>query len=440
MKEIGIIERIKELSKTTSNAQDILNSEVNPKNPEERILSILSTTKETKADVAYVALTIGDLVYDTIRLDPDVIRATDFARAEDLGNIFKFSAYAERIKELPISKCEKHIDNIKGYVGERFVAQQLQSEGFEVEFPELSNQKGFDLLVNGEPAQVKCVAEKSSVLDHVEKYPDIPVFVNEEVALSFEGEPNIYPVEGFSMDKIEAATRESIETGDEVLDFEIPLIALTIAIAKNAYYILNAKTDFKHGAINIAYDVAGGYAGGEIGSTSLATLGSALGPYGTIVGGLIGAITGAVYGKQTLTKVKRVVHTRKEEERVEKALVAFLKESYNSSEKSQTIFEKKAKVLNDNLGKKGSVLEALSDFTNKRVKSERKYLQDKRKQLSRAIKHPRELDNQTNDILVAGTNGMTLALRAKVHPHSVTGAMDNLVDSLELVQEKRSKL
>ena len=49
-----------------------------------------------------------------------------------------------------------------------------------------TNQAGYDLLVNGEEFQVKCVADISSVSNHFEKYPDIPVFINEEISLSLD--------------------------------------------------------------------------------------------------------------------------------------------------------------------------------------------------------------------------------------------------------------
>jgi hypothetical protein len=167
----------------------------------------------------------------------------DFARAEDLGNIFKFSVYADRLEDLPGTTFDGNINNLKGYVAERFVAQELQSEGMEVEFPQDSNQEGFDLLINGDPFQVKCLASKSLVFEHLEKNPNIPVFVNEEIFESLEGDPRVYSVNGLSNESVEAATRETMNRGDEVLDYEIPLIALGVAIGKNALSIIRGRTD-----------------------------------------------------------------------------------------------------------------------------------------------------------------------------------------------------
>jgi len=437
---IGIVERIQELTQQSSNPIDILNSQVNPSKPEEKLLSILSASKDIKTDVCIVGLTIGDLIYDTLRLDPNVIQATDFARAEDLGNVFKFSVYADKLKELPESTFEGHIDNLKGYVGERFVAQQLQSAGMEVEFPNDSNQTGYDLLVNGDTFQVKCVADKSSILEHLDKNPDVPVFVNEEIISSLDGVPNVYPVEGFSLQTIENSTREAFGLGDEVLDFEIPFIALGVAIGKNAYMMWNRETDLKHGAINVAYDVVGGWVGGEIGASSLAFFGSLLAPYAVVVGGLVGAASGSMYGRRLFSKAKRFVHTRKEEELAEKTLKEFISKSYDSSQNSREIFEKKVQELIFNLSQKGDSIGFLTKYAKRRITSERNYFKDKIRTLSVARKNPRVLAAESEDILIAGLNSISLSLRAKVHPHSVKRAMDNLIESLKVLEEKREKL
>lgn len=440
MREGGILKIIRELAEQSSNPIDILNSQVNPSKPEEKLLSILSNSNVSKTDITIAGLTVGDLVYDTLRLDPNVIEAADFARTEDLGNVFKFSVYADRLKDLPGASYEGHIDNLKGFVGERFVAQQLQSEGMEVEFPEDPNQVGFDLLVNGDTFQVKCVADDSSILEHLGHNPDIPVYVNEEVASSLEGVPNVYPVDGFSLKAIENSTRETFDSGDDVLDFEIPLIAISVAIGKNTYMMWNGKTDFKYGAINVAYDVAGGIVGGEIGTSSLIYFGSLLGPYGAVVGGLVGAVGGSLYGRRLFSKTKRVIHTRKEEELAEKALREFISQSYIASKKSKRIFDTKLQTLINNLDQKGPAIEFLAKYAKKRISGERRYLKDKIQQLSIMRTNPRILDAQSEDILIAGLNGISLSLRAKVHPHSVKIAMDNLMESLQAVKEKREKL
>ena len=440
MKDINLTGRIDELLSKSKNLGEILDAPVSPYTQEEKLLSILKVSDEGKTDIAFAGLTIGDFIYDALRVDPMVIEAVDFARAEDVGNIFKFAVYSDILEDLSITTLEGNIHNLKGYVAERFVAQELQSEGMEVEFPKDPNQEGFDLLVNGDPFQVKCLADQTGVLEHIERFPNIPVLINEELANSLEDVPNVYPVPGLTNEGIETATRDSIEAGEEILDYEIPFIAISVAIGKNVFSILNGKTDLKHGSINVAYDVAGGIAGGELGSSGLALCGSLLGPYGTIVGGITGAIIGSMYGRRIVSKIKRKIHTLKEEERAESALREFVRKSYVSSKKSQKIFEKKAKLLLDGLLEKGNDMEFLTNYVKKRLNHERRYLKDKIQQLSKFRKYPRSIDPQTNDILVAGINAITLSLRAKVHPYSVKEPMDDLMDSLKTVQEKKAKL
>jgi hypothetical protein len=180
--------------------------------------------------------------------------------------------------------------------------------------------------------------------------------------------------------------------------------------------------------------------GRELGSSGLALLGGLLGPYGVIVGGLLGAVGGATYGRRALSKAKRFIHTFKEEELVEYALNDFLADSYKSSKKSEKIFQKKTNDLIHNLEQKGDKVLFLIDYAKNRIKHEKKYLTDKIEQLNRLSSNTDLLYTESDDIIFEGINAMSLSLRAKVHPHSVKKSMENLVNSMKILQEKRSKL
>ena len=41
---------------------------------------------------------------------------------------------------------------------------------------------GWDILVDGQPFQVKCLADPSGLEEHFKNYPEIPVFANSELA------------------------------------------------------------------------------------------------------------------------------------------------------------------------------------------------------------------------------------------------------------------
>lgn len=65
---------------------------------------------------------------------------------------------------------------------------QMIADGHDVGPAEASNTPGLDLLVDGQPVQVKCGTALSNLTEHFEKYPDIPVIANtaltEKAALS----------------------------------------------------------------------------------------------------------------------------------------------------------------------------------------------------------------------------------------------------------------
>ncbi len=53
-----------------------------------------------KEDLAYAGITLGDFLYDYIRIDPTVVEGIDFARHADLHNFLTFAHFAERHEEL----------------------------------------------------------------------------------------------------------------------------------------------------------------------------------------------------------------------------------------------------------------------------------------------------------------------------------------------------
>lgn len=196
----------------------------------------------------------------------------------------------------------------------------------------------------------------------------------------------------------------------------------------------------KHRVINIAYDTTSGLIGGKIGSTGMSLLGSLLGPYGVAFGGLVGAIAGGIWGRRIVSRVKKFIHTRIEVERAEAALKTFLNTSYESSKESGKNFEKKANALINGLTKKKRKFKTFAAYVQKRLIHERRYLRDKIRQLSRARKNVYLLDPESRDIIVAGVNAISLSLRAKVLPLSVKAPMEELINSLESVKDKRNKL
>lgn len=51
------------------------------------------------------------------------------------------------------------MERLEGYTAERIVAAHLVAQGHIVEFADIPNQEGWDILVDGHPIQVKCVMD-----------------------------------------------------------------------------------------------------------------------------------------------------------------------------------------------------------------------------------------------------------------------------------------
>ena len=245
---------------------------------------------------------------------------------------------------------------------------------------------------------------------------------------------------GLTNGEVEEATKNSINAGDDLLDFEIPLIATAIALGKNTYACINGRTDLKHGAINIAYDVTGRVIGGKIGSGGLALCGGLLGPYGVVVGGLVGAITGGIAGKNILSKFKVSIHTSKAKKEAEEAIAKLMEKSYNAALNSQEIFEQKINKLKGSLAQKSDTMQSLKNYIEKRIEHERRYVENKIDQIHESKSNPIKLASNSKDILLAGINATTLTMRAKVHPYTIRKELDRLIDRLEIIQNKRMKL
>jgi hypothetical protein len=246
-------------------------------------------------DLAIAGLTYSDLLYDVIRIDPTVIEAIDFSRAADLSTLPEFSTFASEIMSKSGRSFDGSVDQMKGYVAERYVAETIRRQGAEVEFPETSNQAGYDLLVNGDPFQVKCWETVKGVEDHLAKYPDIPVFVNEELAIHYQGNEMVYPVWGVRHDQVELDTIEALDAGAEIGDFEIPIITAAVVAANNVYGLIKKSTDFRSALKNTVEGTTArsvGSAGGAALSVLTMSAIGITGGWATIIIPLMGSIAG----------------------------------------------------------------------------------------------------------------------------------------------------
>jgi hypothetical protein len=257
---------------------------------------------------SYASLTLGEFLYDYIRIDPTVVRGVEFARSADVDSVLSFARFADTKADLAGQHLQGLTANLHGYVAEQVAAQHLVAQGHDVLFPTTPNNPGWDLLVDGHPFQVKCLADSAGVLEHIQKYPDIPIIVNEELAAQVGDHAGVYVDPALHHDAVWMATTTSLEHGRELADFEIPWISLGVSGAFNFYYLLRGDTDLSGMLTCTASDTAGRTAAGWAGKAVGATLGLFLfGPAGAIIGGGVGAVGGASAGRRMAQAFRRVV-------------------------------------------------------------------------------------------------------------------------------------
>lgn len=264
---------------------------------------------------AYASLTAGDLLYDAFRIDPGAIAAIDFARAADLSDILGLSRFSADLSALGSDAFAGNLAQLQGYVAERCAAATLQAQGADVEFPRLSTQPGWDLLVNGEPFQVKCLANPSGVEEHLARYPEIPVIANVELADSFAGDERVIPLSGLSHSEVMESTQGMLDGAADLIDLEIPLITGAVVAGRAALAMLRRESDPLSALAAASMSGVGGVTGGTVGA---ATVGAALGLLGVtggwaaIVAPAAGSIAGFRAGQTASNVLKRGLLCRRE--------------------------------------------------------------------------------------------------------------------------------
>ncbi len=262
---------------------------------------LLFPDRDQKMDVAAVAtLTLGEIVYAAASIDPQVIAAADFSRTEDLGNVFTFGAFAERIGEKSGKALMGAESNLRGYIAEQIVAARLVERGHQVSFPETSNNAGYDLLVDGSEIQVKCLSDIGGLAEHFSKYPETAVIANAELAAKVAEsgaawKDQVFFIEGYDYGSVDGLLHDSINAGEELLDLDVPMFAVAVSAARNLHgwwtgAIPLVDVPFEvavDGAVKGTLAVAGGLSGKALGLVLF-------GPAGAVIFGGVGGVVALV--------------------------------------------------------------------------------------------------------------------------------------------------
>ena len=390
-------------------------------------------SENAQEDLAYAGITLGDFLYDYIRIDPTVVEGVDFARHEDLHNFLSFAYFAEHHENLTGRAATGFIANLQGYVAERVVAQHLEAAGHDVSFPAISNQEGFDLLVDGHPFQVKCLLDAGGVHEHLEKF-DYPVIVNAELADHVGQLANVYVDPALHHDAIVDATRNTLHHGEELTDFEIPWISLVVSSFVPGYRLFRRDTDLAGFATVVATNTAGRTAFGLAGSKGAATAGLVLfGPAGAVVGGAVGAILGSGVGRRVATAARGFL-TNGEAEELKRARTELIECAIEAAKPKRAAWNLKLQELNSSLSGAGAGRSELQRFVDNTHRAEMCYQQARVSDLERL-----RVDGDGLDPCEASRQALVLVKRAGIHPHLLQRAIERVFRAMDALAKIRKR-
>lgn len=191
--------------------------------------------KSMDVDVPLVGgLTMADLIYHAVSIDPQVIRAADFSRSLDIDGPIALASYIGSF----VSDGAR--TNLRGYTAEQLVAAHFVEAGSAVEIPQTSNMPGYDLLVDGNPVQVKCGVDIALLKEHFERYPDIPVVANSDLVAEIgKLEPQfqhlVNTFAGFDLSAVQEVLDHSLMGAEGLSDADIPFFAMLVGTGKGVY-------------------------------------------------------------------------------------------------------------------------------------------------------------------------------------------------------------
>jgi hypothetical protein len=403
----------------------LLNSPLLGESEEQRLRRLLSG----RADhTMFAGLLVGEFLYDYLRIDPLVMEGIDFARAADLGNPLLFAQFANMQTKLTAAGDGDSIARLQGYVAERLVAQHMSAAGYDVSLPEHSNQAGYDLLIDGQPFQVKCTESARHIREHLEKYPDIPVIVNAEHANALAGVAGVYVDPALSVTDVTSMTEAGIADGSELLDFELPWIALAASTAVEIRDLYHSRTGITAAAVNVATNTIGRTAIGTVGAYAGSGIGSLLfGPAGSVIGSLVGAAGGGIGGGR-LAKMGRAFLVSEESDAVRHAARDLAVAASQAVPDKLRAWGAKRQQISDLVlpdQENQSDVKLIKNWLLEQMKFDTRYTEQRRRELERFAAaadkpDPHEFSRQVIDLIG----------RAGIHPHKLQAEIGGLFSAL----------
>ena len=260
---------------------------------------------------AIAAVTTFDVLYNSMKLSPETLSGIDhlhhgqnFRNLSDLMDFMKDEIITSGPGE---TAWRQMIHKYKGYTGEETAFGKFTDDGQSIQIPESGTTEGLDVIINGKPYNVKVTDNPSYIQEHLDKYPDVDVIANKEMAQAFGDHPRVKIDPDLSSQQAFHQTADTMEGISDLGDLlvGIPVLTLVINTARNGKRVYDSKVDFMTATEHTVIDTVGVGAGGWAGSKAGLALGLALAPAtgGTsavvipVVTSTIGAIIGVFSGK-----------------------------------------------------------------------------------------------------------------------------------------------
>ena len=304
------------------------------------------------------ALSIGDLIYDMARIDPEYVKGAQFSRPyTDISSKFKIGKQniedSEAVrpgKALQREEYSEHLHevNYRGGVQEFLTDRYMLERNVEIEMPTKMNQPGWDRIYNGEKWQIKG-GGVSDVREARTEHPEYKVATTTETATAYKEQ---YPEDAgavlgtYSKSVTDNILEEGKEASMEIYEnneffnsvvpefLAIPSIVSTI---RNVYNYNKDKINAETAIQNVAIDTVG--KGGAMLAGGVA--GSIFGPLGTIVGGAAGLFI----GKDYIDDFKLKTFAKKEIEDLKRDLDNYIIAAIKIIKKNLKVFKKKKKKM-----------------------------------------------------------------------------------------------
>ncbi len=256
------------------------------------------------------AVTLGDALFETTKINPDVLDAIDTAHGSKA-----FDSYNDLLRHIEnnsdTNSFQGMLSQYKGYYGEHELARQLIEQGHDVQLPDIPNQKGWDAIVDGQEVQFKSGLTSGIIDKHLEQYPDIPVITTAEHADKFADNPMVIALPDVTAENIHNTTEQTLHSLDSIADVsdlgavDFPVVTIIWSTIKNIKSVVKGNKDIGTAGKHIGLDAAGSGLGAVGGGKLGAIIGGILGgPFGIAIGGLAGGIFGVIAGRKLTNSIK----------------------------------------------------------------------------------------------------------------------------------------